>query len=253
MTDPFECSSQFYDSIYSHKDAVKESDYVLSLLQRYRISGTELLEFGSGTGRHARIIAEKGFRVHGIEKSSQMAEIAQSFDCEGFTCEVGDICTFQQNGKYDAVIALFHVVSYQGSNEELISVFNNARLSLKPGGLFLFDVWYSPAVYYQKPETRLKQVKTNDYEIIRFAEPDIDDKKNIVSVNYTAVATPVAQGVPVKYSEQHQMRHFSIPEIDLLCRLTGFEVLQAEEWLTGSMPSKDTWGVCFVVRRKEIA
>ena len=80
--------------------------------------------------------------------------------------------------------------------------------------------------------------------------PYIDPSKNTATVDYTTFAVPVVQGAPVMYSEQHHMRHFSIPEIDLLCQMTGFEILQSEEWLTGAMPSKDTCGLCFILRLK---
>jgi len=44
------------------------------------------------------------------------------------------------------------------------------------------------------------------------------------------------------------MRYFSFPEISLFCSLTGFELVAAEEWLTGNEPNENTWGVCFIAR-----
>jgi hypothetical protein len=44
------------------------------------------------------------------------------------------------------------------------------------------------------------------------------------------------------------MRYLFLPEIDLLLRKTGMEIIESSEWMTGREPGFDTWGVCFVVR-----
>ncbi len=41
---------------------------------------------------------------------------------------------------------------------------------------------------------------------------------------------------------------YSVPEIDLLAKMTGFTLLGAEEFMTGNKPSQDTWGVNFILR-----
>ena len=46
------------------------------------------------------------------------------------------------------------------------------------------------------------------------------------------------------------MRHFSLPELDLLAQVAGFERINVEEWLTGAPPSEATWGVCLVMRKQ---
>jgi hypothetical protein len=46
------------------------------------------------------------------------------------------------------------------------------------------------------------------------------------------------------------MRHFSIPELDFLAKLTGFEMVRSEEYVTGKTPSENTWGVCLILRKK---
>ena len=55
-------------------------------------------------------------------------------------------------GTFDAVIALFHVVSYQTTEHDLRATFATAARHLNPGGVLLFDVWHGPAVLAQQPE-----------------------------------------------------------------------------------------------------
>lgn len=247
MSLPFDLTSRYYDSFYKEKDSKAEVDFILRILQRHGISGRDLLEFGSGTGRHGCLLAAGGYRVHGIERSAAMVSAAQKE--EGFTCQQGDITTTRLARSFDAVLSLFHVVSYQTTNRDVQAVFANAAHHLLPGGLFLFDVWYSPAVAANRPEVRVKRIQTDQLSITRIAEPTLYPNANRVDVHYTILAEERTSGAFQSFEETHPMRHFSLPEIDLLAEGAGFERLTAEEWLTGAPPSEDTWGVCFVLRK----
>ena len=70
-----------------------------------------ILEFGSGTGGHAKFFVNKGYIVHGIEKSKSM--IANCKKIKGFTFQYGDACKIKLKKKYDIILSLFHVLSYQ--------------------------------------------------------------------------------------------------------------------------------------------
>jgi hypothetical protein len=72
---------------------------------------------------------------------------------------------------------------------------------------------------------------------------------NRVDVNYTIIAQDTASGTCQTFTEKHPMRHFSLPELDLLASVAGFERLCAEAFLTGEAPGEETWGVCLVLRR----
>ena len=140
----FNAYSRYYDLLYRDKDYDAETNYITELLERFGVSGKRILEFGSGTGKHGRLLAAHGYEVTGIERSAEM--VAQADVVPGFSCQQGDICTVQLGQTYDAVLSLFHVVSYQTTNDAVQAVFARAAEHLEAGGLFVFDVWYSPAV-----------------------------------------------------------------------------------------------------------
>ena len=243
----FDAYSRYYNLLYQDKDYDAESNYVDKVLKRNGVVGEDLLEFGSGTGKHGRLLAERGYRVTGIELSTKM--VAQALQAEGFSCEQGDIRSVHLGRIFGAVISLFHVISYQVSNEDVEAVFSRAAEHLRPGGLFVFDAWYSPAVYSQKPEIRIKRLADETLDITRIAEPEICPNENKVDVNFTIFAHDTKTNACQVLKERHPMRHFSLPEVDLFAAKTGFERLAAEEFLTGSEPGVDTWGVCFVLRK----
>jgi SAM-dependent methyltransferase len=193
------------------------------------------------------LLAANGYNVHGIDRSAEM--IAEAKTVPGFSCQQGDIATVKMDRTYDAVLSLFHVISYQTTNELLRAVFANSADHLAAGGLFVFDFWYSPAVYAQMPSVRVKRMAQDKVEITRIAEPIIFPNENRVDVHYTIFARDITTGSIKTFQETHPMRHFSLPEIDLLANIHGFERIKAEEFLTGNDPGENTWGVCVVLRK----
>ncbi len=242
----FNLYSKYYDLLYGNKDYNEEANYVSDCIQKYSAEAKTILEFGSGTGMHGLILQKLGYDIYGLERSEQMVMEAQ---LRGLKCEQADIIDFEMDRKFDVVISLFHVISYIIENASLEMVFRNASKNLNSGGLFIFDVWYSPAVYHLKPETRIKKVENKDISVVRIAEPEMHTNKNVVDVNYTILVSEKNSDKWNEFQEKHPMRHFSIPEIELLAKLTGFEMLKAEEFLTGLEPSENTWGVNFILKK----
>ena len=240
----FQLYTKYYNLLYTDKDYNEEVKYVIKQLKKYSNGIKKILEYGSGTGGHGLLLQKNGFNVYGLERSKMMVSIAKN--C-GLSCCVADICNFNLNERYDSVIALFHVVSYLTSNDDLIAAFQNAHRHLKKGGVFLFDVWYSPAVYEQKALPRVKKMQNDELMITRIANPIVDVINNKIDIQYTVISKDFQTGEFLEFVENHPMRHFSIPEIDMLARYTGFEMLHAEEFLSGNKPSEKTWGVCFII------
>lgn len=237
--------SKYYNLLYADKDYKAEVDYIHRTIKKYSPDARSVIEYGSGTGNHGVLLQSLGYEMVGVERSAEMANVAKS---RGYNCIVSDITDFKLDGKFDVCLALFHVISYINDNESLLRLFRNTKEKLNEGGIFLFDVWFTPAVLTQVPEVRIKRLEDKDVKIVRLAEPVINHIKNTVDVNYTVMLESKHDGVRQEFQESHPMRHFGYQEIDLLARETGFEVLKAEEFLTRSVPGSSTWGVSFILK-----
>jgi SAM-dependent methyltransferase len=245
-TNNFRKYASFYGLFNQEKDYAGETDYVAGLIRRYGNAGRTVLDLGCGTGGHAVELIKGGFEVKGIERSSDMAEIARD---NGVDCEVGDISQVKLENRFDVVVSLFHVMSYLTEDEALANCFRLSNEHLNPGGLFVFDAWYGPAVLAQKPERREKTVRSQEFELTRVAEPEMDPERNVVTVHYDFFLRSRATVYAETWQEAHPMRHFSLPEIEILAQNTGFQLLKAEEFLTGAPPSDHTWGVCYISKK----
>lgn len=242
--------SRYYDLLYKDKNYTSEAEYVLNLAKNYNKECNKFLELGCGTGNHAAVLCNKGFSVVGLERSEEMVALAKQKNISNFNPQVADITNFNINEKFDVALSLFHVISYLTDNEQLINCFNTVHQHLNINGIFIFDVWYSPAVYIQKPETRVKRISDEQIDVTRIAESTVYYNKNVVDVNYTIFIQDKATKITEVHHETHPMRHFSINEIKMLADFIGFDFVKAEEFLTANKTSENTWGVCMVLRKK---
>ena len=254
MTKNFSLYSSYYDLINSGKDYEAEARYIDELINDYStISTNSILDIGCGTGIHAEILSTKGKSVLGIDSSKTMLELAKKRikNKENIHLEFdyGDARSYRCNKNFDVVTSLFHVMNYQTSDKDIHDAIETASFHLKENGLFIFDFWYEPAVIFQKPTARIKELENDQIIIKRQANPIHKQEENTVEVNFTISVKDKFTSEIKTFKELHKMRYFNIPELQSFLDIFDIEVVRAEEWITGNEPSKDSWGVCIVARK----
>jgi SAM-dependent methyltransferase len=246
----FNAYSRYYDLLYKDKAYSAESNYVARTIKRFMPEVKSVLELGSGSGAHAAHLVQEGWNITGIERSETMVEEANKKAIPGFKAIVGDITSTTTEQTFDAAISLFHVISYLTDNAQLLACLRNTHQQLNTGGIFLFDFWYTPAVYTQMPEVRVKRLSNDEIHVTRIAEPVVHFNRNVIDVNFEVLVEDRQDGKLTRLRETHPMRHFSLPELEIAAALTGFELIHSEEFLTAKAPGADTWGVCVVFKKK---
>jgi SAM-dependent methyltransferase len=254
MTDSFIEYAQFYDLVYRDKDYQREALYIANILKKHGLDYGNVLDIGAGTGRHAIELARMGFNVLGIDSSSAMIDRASEALPAELSGQVSfshaDARSFRCPQRFDAAIALFHVMSYQITSDDLMAVFATAAQHLKNRGVFVFDAWHGPAVLARRPEVRMKSIGDEHIDVVRIAEPTLDESKNVVSVNYrVTVANHISGQELASFSEVHCLRYLFTQEVESMLKLAGFELLDAHEWETFSPLSIDTWSASYIARR----
>jgi SAM-dependent methyltransferase len=242
----FKDYAKYYNLIYRDKDYKTEIEYIEYLLKEYSsIQVKNILNIGCGTGLHDSYLNEKGYLIDAFDQSDEMIRIAKSKIPEGINFFQSSISDFKNDKKYDAILSLFHVFSYQTVNKEIYALFNIVKRNLKPGGVFVFDCWYGPAVLTEKPEIRVIEHDTGDYLLKRTATPELLHEENIVNVNYE-INIKNKQGEMVEsIKECHKMRYFFLPELKLFAAKESLEIKFIYEWKTLNKPSINSWNICF--------
>ncbi|MEO8192552.1 MAG: class I SAM-dependent methyltransferase [Gemmatimonadales bacterium] len=249
----FAAYSRYYDLLYRDKDYAGEARYVADLINSHSPSTRSILEIGCGTGAHASELAGLGYVVTGVDMSEGMLEAAEARRsglpgdlASQLSFAQGDARTVRLDQQFDAVISLFHVMSYQTSNEDLSAAFETVRHHLRPGGVFVFDCWYGPAVIRQWPRATEKNLSDDSIEVSRVARPAIHAGENVVDVSYTVVITDRQTRAQETLRETHRMRYLFTPEIRAALEKAGMTLADSKGWMTDHEPDFTTWGACFV-------
>lgn len=220
-----------------------------TLLRKYGADVRKIINYGCGTGRHDIELSKLGYDCTGIDMSPLMIDIARKNcgDINGnIDFSVADIRTYEPKNKYDAVVSLFHVMSYQNSNKDILDAFRSARKAIKDGGIFLFDLWYGPGVLSDPPVVRVKEAEDDKYKLVRIARPAMHDKINVVDVCYEVLVIEKKTGYTKIINETHHMRYFFRPELEFYLRKSGFKLVDNLDCKTLGETGYDSWTSYFV-------
>jgi SAM-dependent methyltransferase len=240
-----------YDPLYQDKDYEKECDRIEALFQACGCCPKTVLDLGCGTGGHALVLAKRGYKVTGVDRSPDMLDIARRKARDtGVDVEfiAGDIAAFGLERKFDAVISMFAVMCYQVTNSAVSAVCRRAKEALVPGGLFMFDYWHGPAVIAERPARRTKVADgPGGQKITRRTEPEWDLADNIVKVHITTHAE-TANRVS-ETCETHVMRYFFPQEIRSFLASAGFSDIGLYPFPDMHRPlSEKDWNILVVGR-----
>lgn len=241
----------YYNMFYQDKDYKSEVKQIDYLLKKYGKDIRRIINFGCGTGKHDIEFAKIGYQCTGIDLSSLMIDIARENvkkENLDINFSVEDIRNFEPKKQYDAVISLFHVMSYQNKNQDILKAFQAARKAINRGSIFLFDVWYGPGVLSDKPSVRVKEIEDEKNKLVRIARPIMHDKENLVDVCYEVFVINKKTGDTKVINEVHNMRYFFRPELEILLNEVGFELIDNFDCQTLGETDYDSWTSYFIAR-----
>lgn len=242
--------SKYYNLLYKDKDYASEVNYIDSVIRKFHKSPTTLLDVGCGTGIHASLFAKRNLKVHGVDMSADMLVEAKRKESSDLTFSQGDARTFRLGKKFDVVTSLFHVMSYQTSNEAVAASFKTAVEHLEKGGIFIFDCWYGPAVLNDPPVVRVKRMEDDKTGIIRISEPVMDFRKSIVEVNFEVHATDKQTNETHVVREKHPMRYFFENELHAFASAAGLTIRDAYTWMETTAPKPTSWYITVICGQK---
>lgn len=239
--------SSTYDLLYRDKDYDRECDQIEQIIRdNHRGPVTSILDLGCGTGNHSIRLAQRGYTVTGVDRSSEMLDIARqkskdnNMDCSFIQ---SDIRTFNNKQKFDVVIMMFAVLGYLTENEDIEAALKTVKDNLNPGGLFICDVWYGPAVLHQRPGERVFILEEGDKIILRSSTGDLDILHQIVTVHYRLWKIEANRFIE-DISEEHKMRFFFPRELGVLFNNAGLDLKTIQDFIDiRKEPSEDSWNI----------
>jgi SAM-dependent methyltransferase len=213
----------------------------------------QVLDLGCGTGSHAALLAERGYEVTGVDRSEAMLAIARNKAVRPSTggrlsFRQGDLRDTRLRRRFDAVLMMFAVLGYQLENDDVLAALATAREHLRKGGLFIFDIWYGPAVLTQRPGPRVKTLTDGDVEIVRASDGSLDTRSHTCTVDYRLWLFG-GTGLVDRSTERHVMRYYFPRELEHFLSSCGLELVRLSAFPeTAREPDETTWNVLAVAR-----
>ena len=256
MSDVFsEPYADLYDAVYGDKDYGAECKLIERVLAEHASgSGRQLLDLGCGTGSHALPLAARGWQVTGVDRSPEMLARARgkrvgAGDVAAEFVE-GDIRTVDLGRTFDAALMMFAVLGYQTANRDVAAALATVRRHLRPGGLFVFDIWYGPAVLVQRPSSRFREVPVPDGRVLRQSDGELDTSRHLCTVRLHLWRLR-GDRVVAETEERHTMRYFFPLEIAASLDSAGLDLLRLGAFPDFDRnPDETSWNVLGVARAR---
>ncbi len=188
------------------------------LIERRRPRCSRILDIGCGLGRQAELLARAGHRVVGVDIRRDQAVLARWSAAAArqprlrFVC--GDARALPLAASFHAVLLLYNSLALFHANDDAIALLAEARRVLAPRGLLLID---------NVCRTIWREIAAG-----RYADGISDDglwqmvwlpARNVFALRYGDQVSP---GRPRPRPGEPLYRAWSLDEIDLLCRLSGW-------------------------------
>ena len=203
----------FYEEILSSERTEEDVAKIVDLLELE--PGAEILDCPCGHGRIANALAERGYRVTGIDSSDFFLERARAAATEsGVEVDYvqGDMRALPWRGRFDALVNWFTSFGYfsDEQNKAVLAQFHDA---LKPGGRLILETQnITRIILNPRPE---HFVERDDNLMLDRWDLDVEN------------ARFVTQRIVVRDGEtrktQFVIRWFSVPELRVWLHDAGFE------------------------------
>jgi SAM-dependent methyltransferase len=125
---------------YREVKSRKESSYIARLLRHFGKRNGSVLEVACGNGRLHPFLRKEGFKVFGLDNSSELIDAARKRSCRHskkyFLC---DMRNFKIKKKFDVIISWFTSFGYYNDKINL-KILTNMKNHLSMGGLLFLDI-----------------------------------------------------------------------------------------------------------------
>ncbi len=209
---------QIYFDLYEQEDtllAEKEVQQVVTLL--HPPNAARILDLCCGYGRHSIRLAQRGFRVTGVDISEMQiqhaVEEAGKADVQ-LDFRVADARTLDFQGEFDFVFNMFVSFGFFKDEDENKQMLQGVFRALKPGGRLLLDFWNREKEIRDFRPTTCERIR----DILVFKEWQFDALAGRLNWKNTVIF-PDGR----RESWEHSVRAYTVAELKALVEEAGLE------------------------------
>lgn len=209
--------SDFYHQLYANRNEKEAADFIDQLVfQLQPPPGSTMLDLGCGSGRHAKYLASKGFRVTGMDLAFSSIRSAKKFETFDLRfCQQDMRLPFGSN-QFNYVFNFFTSFGYFNTDAENHKVMRNIYDALTPRGLLVMD--YMNAAWSEKRllASEEKEIDGIVYKLNRWTDTTHFYKKIVID------------GIQAKdkFEYTEQVARFSLAEFEKMFSRNGLQLQQ---------------------------
>ena len=140
----YEALAASYDGLTRDIPYEKYLRFFKTLLRRHGVTATTVLDLACGTGSLSVLLAKHGYRVLGVARSEEMLTVAAEKAMELEENQPFFAAQPMQRLKIpepvDACVCALDSINYVTKPQDVQKAFRRVYESLRPGGLFVFDI-----------------------------------------------------------------------------------------------------------------
>ena len=214
-----------------------EVDFLVHCFRRYakrRVS--RVLDIACGTGPHLIRLADRGFRMSGLDLSRENIEfLCRRLAAKGHAGElvVGDMTDFRLRHPVDAAICMQDSQGHLLTNAQLLAHLRAVARSVKKGGLYIFDRYMASS--WTNPARSWSWSRRRGGLIVRASFSALNDVNPVTQVfRERMLLEAIENGTRRVYRQSHLSRMVFPQELRAMIDLAGgFEFVQ---WFFGFEP-----------------
>ncbi len=221
MGKPYTALAQIYDELMDVVDYDNWVSYILQLMDYLEFYPESILDLACGTGNITHRLAEKGFKLWGVDISSEMLKKAEEkkSNRENPRFLQGDMRSFSLPEKVDMVICLYDSINYMLTPRAVEKMAGRVKKVLQPGGLFIFDFNTRARIRRIRPGVHL--FEGTNYSC--FWEDKVDLNKDRWKVDLTIFLREKEEKY-YRYQESHEEQGYGKSEMVMIMEKAGFIV-----------------------------
>ena len=238
--DAFGAVTPHYDVLMASVPYRFWADHLERLWQKHGQHPKRVLDLACGTGTVSRLLAERGYRVMGVDLSEGMLDVARRKAQEArlaIPFVQQDAAELHLDGEpFDAVVCLFDSLNYILDPDRLRAAFVHVFAHLADGGSFVFDV----NTEYALAQGMFNQSCTRRDEPLHYrwrSQYDPTTRLCTVRMNFSY---DLSDGVRQTFAEVHRQRAYGKEELGEWLRAAGFSEVVFYDGYTTDRPKKRT-------------
>ncbi len=241
--------AKVYDTFMDETPYEKWCEFLVGILEEYKVPKGLLLDLGCGTGTLTEMLAGRGYDMIGIDNSSNMLAIAmekRETSKKDILYLLQDMREFELYGTVGAVISVCDSLNYLLEEEELVQTFRLVNNYLDPKGIFIFDF----NTIYKYREIIGDATIAENREECSFIWENYYHEEEEINEYELSIFVKEEENLFRKFEESHYQRGYGLEQMKRALQEAGMEFVAAMDADTHKAVKEDSQRIYCIAREK---